>query len=572
MIILRLQGLDVKAGTKDVRRFFKRLHIPDGGVYIVGGSLQEAFIAFTLEKHAQLALRYTGRLLKGSKVSLHLSSMAELEKKLKYWLKRRKPSPPQPPVKKPSPPQPPVKKYQPFSDANVMPSNDIPFDANTLPEPLHPDPDTNLQPSNADSQDFNAAFLLGMYTIIQGLQSTSQHTHTGENNKAEQTVDVPRTNSTGVVDEMSPKKTPDSGPGYVRLFGLPASTKKQDICQFFQGLTVQEAIVDVELGRSHACLVKFAHTQDAFDALLFNQQSLGPICVEVRAATEKMWTNALQECEAAVNVGERVKTKQKPLTERAHHGKKNMSALQLKRQFINQLPSKLPKKPRADCDSITTISPAVEYNVMVNNLSKGMTKTEIKELFGCPNIAHTNVLNLLDKEGNRSATAFLIFECTEDYDYAMNLNGCHVGSNTIEVSSITKKTMKEMMGKTLPSLELCPNTGPKGKRNPLVPSNKSGPAAQTCLFVRNLPADVQESNIQILFSTFRLKKNNIILLRNSNGESIGEALVQFQSPKLASLARRLHGLEFQGTKLLLTCITMKQMEDVLAKTFEAVKH
>ncbi|XP_034083873.1 RNA binding motif protein 12Ba [Gymnodraco acuticeps] len=554
MIILRLQGLDVKAGTKDVRRFFKRFHIPDGGVYIVGGRLQEAFIAFTLEKHAQLALRYTGRLLKGSKVSLHLSSMAELEKKLKYLLKRRKPSPPQHPVK----------KHQPCSDANVLPSNDIPFDANTLPEPLHPDPDTsNLQPSNADSQDFKAAFFLGMYTIIQGLQSTCP----GENNEAEQTVDFPRTNGTGVVDEiMSQKKTPDSGPGYVRLFGLPASTKKQDICQFFQGLIVQEAIVDVELGRSHACLVKFANTQDAFDALYFNQQSLGPICVEVRAATEKMWTSALQECEAAVNVGERVKTKQKPLTESAHHRKKNMSALQLKRQFINQLPSKWPKKPRADCDSITTISPAVEYNVMVNNLHKGMTKTEIKELFGCPNIAHTNVLHLLDKEGNRSATAFLIFECTEDYDYAMNLNGCHVGSDTIEVSSITKKTMKEMMAKTLPrSLELCPNTGPKGKRNPLVPSNTSDPAAQTCLFVRNLPADVQESHIQILFSTFRLKKNNIILLRNSNGESIGEALVQFKSPKLASLAHRLHGLEFQGTKLLLTCITMKQMEDVLAK-------
>ncbi|XP_033958605.1 RNA binding motif protein 12Ba [Pseudochaenichthys georgianus] len=554
MIILRLQGLDVKAGTKDVRRFFKRFHIPDGGVYIVGGSLQEAFIAFTLEKHAQLALRYSGRLLKGSKVSLHISSMAELEKKLKYLLKRRKPSPPQPPVK----------KHQPCSDANVLPSNDIPFDANTLPEPLHPDPDTsNLQPSNADSQDFNAAFFLGMYTIIQGLQSTCP----GENNEAEQTVDFPRTNGTGVVDEiMSQKKTPDLGPGYVRLFGLPASTKKQDICQFFQGLTVQEAIVDVELGRSHACLVKFANTQDAFDALYFNQQSLGPICVEVRAATEKMWTSALQECEAAVNVGERVKTKQKPLTESAHHRKKNMSALQLKRQFINQLPSKLPKKPRADCDSITTISPAVEYNVMVNNLHTGMTKTEIKELFGCPNIAHTNVLHLLDKEGNRSATAFLIFECTEDYDYAMNLNGCHVGSDIIEVSSITKKMMKEMMAKTLPrSLELCPNTGPKGKRNPLVPSNTSDPAAQTCLFVRNLPADVQESHIQILFSTFRLKKNNIILLRNSNGESIGEALVQFKSPKLASLARRLHGLEFQGTTLLLTCITMKQMEDVLAK-------
>ncbi|XP_063734537.1 RNA binding motif protein 12Ba [Eleginops maclovinus] len=559
MIILRLQGLDEKAGSKDVRRFFQRLDIPDGGVFIVGGNLQEAFIAFTLEKHAQLALQYTGKLLKGSNVSLYLSSMAELEKTLKYLLKRRKLPPPHPTVKKPWP----------FADAKVLPSNASPLDPNTgiLPEPLHPNT-SNLQPSNAASPHINAAFLLGMYSVIQSLQSSGQ----GENHEAEKTVDFPKTNSTGVFDEMmSPTVTQETGPGYVRLFGLPASTKKQEICQFFKGLTVQEAIVNVELGRSHACLVKFANSQDAFDALDFNQQSLGPICVEVRAGTEKMWTSALLECESAVNVGERVKTKQNPLTEMAHHKQKNTSALQLKRQFINQLPSKLAKKPRADCDSITTISPAVEYTIMVNNLPRGMTKTEIKELFRCPNIAHKDILHLLDKEGNRLATVFLTFACGEDYEYAMNLNGCHVGMGTIEVSSITKMTMREMMAKTLlGSPELCPNTGKRiqnknRKWNPLVPSNNSDPAAQTCLFVRNLPANVKESQIQRLFSTFRLKKDNILLLCNNSGEGISEALVKFKSQKLATLAQRLHGQDFQGTKLLLTRITMKQMEDILAK-------
>lgn len=65
-IILRLQGLDVKAGTEDIRTFFEGLRIPDGGVYIVGGRLKEAFIAFTTERDAQLAMRYTEKFLKGS--------------------------------------------------------------------------------------------------------------------------------------------------------------------------------------------------------------------------------------------------------------------------------------------------------------------------------------------------------------------------------------------------------------------------------------------------------------------------------------------------------------------------
>ncbi|XP_029306569.1 RNA binding motif protein 12Ba [Cottoperca gobio] len=542
--ILRLQGLDVKAGTGDIRTFFKRLYIPDGGVYIVGGSLREAFIAVTVEKDAQLAMRYTGKFLKGSKVTLHISNMAELEKKLKLMLRKKKPSPTQLTVNKP----------QPSPNANMLPLNASTLDPKTKTLPQHLYPNTsNLQPSNAHSLDCN--------TVLQGLHLSRQ----SENNAA-----VPRVNG----EARTPKQTLDSGPGYVRLFGLPASATKQDICQFFKGLIVQEVIVDVELGRSHACLVKFANTQDVHDALLFNQQSLGPICVEVRAATKKMWTSALQECETAVDVGERVKTKQSPLRETANHKQKNTSALQLKRQSTNRVPSKLPKRP--DCDS-TTLSPTTDYTVMVNNLPKGMTKTEIKELFRCPNIAHGNVLHLLDKECNRTDTAFLTFTCFEDYVYAMNLTGCHLGSVAIEVSSITIKTMRDMIDKTHPrSLEHCPKTDPRKKPNRKrksdavespeeAPSTDPDPAAQTCLFVRNLPADIQERHVQMLFSTYKVGKDSIILLRDSDGDCIGEAVVQFKSQKLAILAQRLHGQNFLGSKVLLTLINVKQMEDILAR-------
>ncbi|CAG11929.1 unnamed protein product, partial [Tetraodon nigroviridis] len=81
--ILRLQGLDVRASTKDVRAFFTYHRIPDGGVYIVGGRLREAFIAFATERDAQLAMCQSGKTLKGSKVTLSKSSMEELEKRLK---------------------------------------------------------------------------------------------------------------------------------------------------------------------------------------------------------------------------------------------------------------------------------------------------------------------------------------------------------------------------------------------------------------------------------------------------------------------------------------------------------
>lgn len=569
-IILRLQGLDVRAGTEDIRKFFEYIHIPEGGVYIVGGSLREAFIAFTTERDAQLAMRQTGNFLKGSEVTLHISSMEEMEHKLKSLLKGRKPSSTKLIVKRPK----------------LSPKANLPPTSATLPSSTAtPPPSTawslgasieNFQTSNAHSLDPNAAFLLGVCTVLKSLQSS----HQGENNEVVPRIDFPQADGTVVVSNelRKPEQNEMSRPGYVRLFGLPASVTKEDICCFFRGLTVQEAIVNVMLGLNHGCLVKFANMQDANDALRFNQQSLGDICVEVRRATEKMWTSALIECENASDVEESVKPKQSPLVENANKHRL-ISTLQIKKGSVNRLPMpfKSPKKPRIDRDSSTSWSTTMEYIVMVSKVPKKMTKTELKELFGCPNITHKNVLHLLDKVGNRTDTAFLIFNKVEDYDYAMNLNGCHVGPDAIEVSSITRQKMRYMMAKTHPrSLNHNPKIDAKtkliGKRksNPAEkpegrPSTNLDPAAQTCLFVRNLPKNVHESHIKSLFHKYKLRNDNIILLHDRYGKGNGEAVVQFKSQKLAAMAHKLHSQDFMGAKVLLTLINVTQMEDILAR-------
>uniref|UniRef100_A0A3Q2QPL1 RNA binding motif protein 12Ba n=1 Tax=Fundulus heteroclitus TaxID=8078 RepID=A0A3Q2QPL1_FUNHE len=383
--ILRLEGLDVNAGTKDIRGFFEALHIPDGGVYIVGGSLGEAFIAFGTESEAQLALQRSGNLLKGSMVTLHLSSMEEMEKKLERSLKEKK-------------------------------------------------------------------------TLL--------------------TADA----GTALSDEVSNlEHASDSRPGYVRLFGLPASTTKDDICEFFKGLHVQEAIVNVELGISRGSLVKFASKQEATNALGFNQQLLGSTSVEVRGADEKMWEGALQECRNAIDDW---------------------------------------------------------------NLPRNITKTDIKELFGCPGMPHKDVLHLLDETRSLTDTAFLTFKRPEDFDYAINLSGCHVGSGNIEVTPITKNVMWEMMAKNHPRNQ---RTGPTDPRLH---------AARRHIFIRNMPANVKRSQIRSLFCKFNLCLGDIVLLQDGEGGGRGEAVVTFESEEQAALAQTMHGEEFLGTKVLLTRINI----------------
>ena len=625
-IILCLQGLDVKAGTEDIRTFFKCLFIPNGGVYIVGGSLREAFIAFTTERDAKLAMRHTGDLLKGSKVSLRISSMEELELKLKLHMKRKKEQlhmrkkdvtlqtkkqdvklqtktldvklqmerkeeklqmkrPEEKNKKKPSPTQQGVKSPQPSPDAN-WPSLNA-HDLNTLNlasstarsldpriakryQPLHQNTAT-LQTSAVHTLDPNTAFILGMCTVLQRLQSSSPE----QNSEPGKMTDFTNADSKSVVCDFvrTSELTLDSSPGYVRLFGLPTSATKEDICSFFTGLEVQEAMMNVNLGPGHGCLVKFANADVACDALRFNNKFLGPICVEVRGATEKMWTSALQESE---NCDDVMRGKPHPNHHReTANPKQTFRILPLRKRWFDHLsPNKRIKKPRLYCDSSSTLSPRKDYIVMACNLPKKMTKTEIKDIFQCPNLAHKNVLHLLDNEGNRTDTAFLIFNCIEDNDYAINLNGCHVGSAIMEVSSITKDKMMDMMAKTNPRRCMMMKPNQKGKSDFLRtqdgPTLHSNTAAQTCLLVRNLPSDVKVSQIQNLFCKYKPMEDNINLLHDSDGNGIGEAIVQFKSPKLAALAQGLNGQDLMGSQVLLSCISVKQMNDILAKTLPSL--
>lgn len=419
----------MKASTKDIRTFFKCSRIPDGGVYITGGSLREAFIAFATERDAQLALRRSGKTLKGSKVTLHGSSLEELEKKLRLSLKKNKPSSTVVSVTRPQ--KPPLSALQPPKSTDAEPSTASPLDPR-IERPCSSSPITS-DPQPSPAIDSGTAFLLGVCTVL-GLQSSNQ-----EANKAlVQSVD--KICSTTSSIEMKPEQSPCPKSGYVRLFGMPQSASKELICRFFKGLHVQEVIVNVKLGLSSGCLVKFASENEACKALLFSKQLLDSNPIEVRNASEMMWTGALQMCGDEWIVGEGYEPKKIPFKEMINCEPK--TAVQ-KRRCLNQLNHDPPKKQRPGGDA----PPKQEYMVVIEHLPKTITKTEIKELIGCPSVPHKNVLHLLDGDGNRTDTAFVLFNCLGDYEYAMNLTGCHVGNNIIQVSSTTELMMKDMMAK-----------------------------------------------------------------------------------------------------------------------------
>lgn len=575
-IVLRLQGLSIEAGTEDIRRFFTNLYIPEGGVYIIGGHLGEVFIVFTTERDAQHAMRRSGTLLKGSPVTLHISSIAELQRKMESKLQREKLLPALLPEKKP-----------------LLPP------AVPLPDPA-------------------TALLIGLVAVIQGLQSNQP----GEHNKVTAAPGpvlranspavgcVLRANSAAVGPVLRTDNTAVPGgelrrpeeayrprPGYVRLFGLPKTVTSQEICHFFKGLLVQNVIANVKLGVRQGCLVKFGHAQDACDALSFNHQQLGRISVEVRGASEEMWSYAIQQCQkpsydplenplyrpttqreipsyTIQRDGPSLESKEMQHQERPSYRTQRQSLYEpdrethrtwAKRRSEDRSLSRSPKRPRS-CESL---SPSVEYCIMAKNLSKTITKTEIKELFGCPNIANSKILHLLYKDSERTDTAFVIFNQTEDYVYALNLNGCHVGSQAIEVSSVTKEKMQAMLstGRHHGNPKTTPAVSERSEEKHQIgrPRVRPFPTAQTCVYVRNLQSDVTKMEIKEFFCDLPLTEQFIYILCDQDGNGIGEAVAQFKTEDFATQAQKRHGKTYMGTRVLLTCISFQQMEDILKR-------
>ncbi|XP_059178072.1 collagen alpha-1(XI) chain-like [Physella acuta] len=78
-VIIRLQGLPWSASAMNIRHFFSGLSIPAGGVHIIGGDGGDAFIAFSSDDDARVAMKKNLCPLNGTPVQLFLSSKAEMQ-------------------------------------------------------------------------------------------------------------------------------------------------------------------------------------------------------------------------------------------------------------------------------------------------------------------------------------------------------------------------------------------------------------------------------------------------------------------------------------------------------------
>lgn len=390
MVVVRLHGLSMEAGSGDIREFFSGLHIPEGGVHITGGSLGEAFIVFAEKEDGQLALQKSGTFLKGSYVVLSVCSEAELRQKMISCLKR--------------------------DDSSGL------------------GPETKLieMLMAANKPEVILALLLSLASAAGKMQMKQATAPSGDFMEA-----TGHNGISPVADSVSaplgkfPRgnlSTAASRTCYLSIRGLPRSVTKHEICNFFKGLKVKEIIINAQVGHGYrGCLVKFASEQESHEGLKYSGRSLGSFCVDVNRATEDTWFSAIDHCKMAY---------------------KNQKVTHREMRLLDQSQSWSPMEQTSDP------LPNNEYCVMIQNLNPITTKTEIKDLFKCANVPNSRLLHLLDNWGRRTDTAFILFDKKEDCISALDLDRYNFCSRVLSVSVVSKEEMRAMMKRqqSIPSI------------------------------------------------------------------------------------------------------------------------
>lgn len=234
-VVIRLQGLRITAGSEDIRNFFTGLRIPDGGVHIIGGDLEEAFIIFASDEDARRAMTRSGGCIKGSPVNLLLSSKTEMQNLLEESTRRSE-----------------LKGRGMYKEGVKRP-------VETGPQQFNKD----LRPDvrRGDHQE---------------LRNRPSPSSFGEKRGQ-------REGSASTKDDV-----------YLKLTGMPFSATKVDVRTFFDGLQIDD-ILFLRNNRgtfNGQALVRLVTVEDTIAGLKRDRQYIGPRYIQVTRCTEEYWLQA----------------------------------------------------------------------------------------------------------------------------------------------------------------------------------------------------------------------------------------------------------------------------------------
>lgn len=236
-VVIRLQGLKITAGSEDIRSFFTGLRIPDGGVHIIGGELEEAFIIFASDEDARRAMTRSGGCIRGCPVNLLLSSRSEMQKVLEESTRT--------------------------SEAN-------------------------------NGRNYKEVAKPGCRLAVEGRPMPLAEVMKVDMRRGDDQNMGNRPPLMSPNDCRTQKKEGEGDNLYLYLSGMPFSATKEDVRVFFNGIQIDDVIF---LRNSYgmfngAGLVKFRNREDANEGRKRDRKYIGPRYIRIRPASEHQWVKS----------------------------------------------------------------------------------------------------------------------------------------------------------------------------------------------------------------------------------------------------------------------------------------
>ncbi|KAF6739548.1 RNA-binding protein 12B [Oryzias melastigma] len=466
-VVIRLQGLRVTAGSEDIRKFFTGLKIPDGGVHIIGGEQEEAFIIFASDEDARRAMTRSGGVIRGSPVTLLLSSKTEMQ--------------------------------------NVL--------------------ERTTQ----------------IVELDQKRQNEANEPYAGRS--ADPKVDRRSSGRTEFSPPIDRKRDMDTERYFVVfLNGLPFSVTENEICEFFKGLETDEIVLlKNHRGQNNGkAFVRFVSVEDALEGLKRNREYIGTRYVEVCTTTVNEWYRATGRMPMGVNMDDNFERGRMPdHSQRTPQHARSRSPMMQRHALASE----------------------EEYCVLLDNLSYGMEKDDIKQMFRNAKLDNDQILYLTDGEGKRTRSAFVLFKSFHDYSDAISNEKKLLYNRWVNVQPISRENMLSLLQSQNTAVRPPENNQSYQERPPSHPRD-SYESEKACVFVRNLPFDVRKVEIMDFFHGFNVSESRVSVLHGPKGAGVGQAVVLFESEAAAMEALCLNGQRFLGSEVILKCISRFQMKQL----------
>lgn len=605
-VVIRLQGLPIVAGTMDIRHFFSGLTIPDGGVHIVGGDHGEAFIVFATDEDARLGMMRTGGAIKGSKVSLLLSSKTEMQNMIELSRRRFESGPPETPPTgaRPSAAAPPAA-------APSAPPRSAQFNP--------PAASSQFNTASASSQ-FNTAAAAAQFAApaaaAQFVAPTAGAQFTAP------TVAAQFATPTAAAVTQDTKATPNMAPSFPSYSSAPSSySSAPALTTALASLTPPLAMAGLPpMPPAVPPVPPMSHLQHmtlppfnpslppplgAPNPLLFNP--LTPLTPLGLQAHMKAVSTATPVPTAVSNPDDLILSLQnlpyacgdadvrdflRGLAVEAVRFVRDLQGRKTGRAFVKFFSPQdsfeaLKRGGGTVGQRFVEVSPASERQwnsvgekeaepqergrpqsgtpaehrgrsrsphrqdlcVYLKGLPYEADKNQVKEFFKNLTMDEDSLYIAYGANGKATGEGFLEFTTEADYKAALAAHMQYMGARFIQVHPISRKGMMDKIEQIR-------------KRESEAKAPDSHRAPKTCLHITNIPYNVSRKDVRAFLEGLALYEDSLKVLTDAQGHGLGQAIVQLTSEEEARKAERLHRQKLNGRDAFVHLVTFDHMKEV----------